>query len=207
MGKKHVLDQNDFTVLAYLYQSVILYQQYNKNLIIELRHDKTNIVRLQPAWIQTSLRVRAVWSGSMLFAISFSTCNRVGKPTAWTLIRLRRLVWIHAGRKRTMLVLPWRGSYEQFYREFTSHRSMSQNLTILCMLSLILHTLNNTFNNYTNDKQKIYKESKNSSFSLKFENYQVKVNITTFFSASRIPESQTSRTITFINIIKGKGYM
>jgi hypothetical protein len=26
----------------------------------ELRHDKTNIVRLRPAWIQTSLRIRAV---------------------------------------------------------------------------------------------------------------------------------------------------
>jgi hypothetical protein len=25
--------------------------------------------------------------------------------------RMRRLVWIHAGRKRTMLVLSWRGSY------------------------------------------------------------------------------------------------
>jgi hypothetical protein len=24
--------------------------------------------------------------------------------------RMRRLVWIHAGRKRTMLVLSWRGS-------------------------------------------------------------------------------------------------
>jgi hypothetical protein len=31
-------------------------------------HYKTNIVRLRPAWIQTSLRIRAVLSGSMLFA-------------------------------------------------------------------------------------------------------------------------------------------
>jgi hypothetical protein len=44
-------------------------------------------VRLLPAWIQTSLRIRAVWSGSILFAISFSTCNRVCKRTAWILIR------------------------------------------------------------------------------------------------------------------------
>jgi hypothetical protein len=44
---------------------------------------------LRPAGIQTSLRIRAVWLGSMLFAISFSTCNRVGKRTAWILIRLR----------------------------------------------------------------------------------------------------------------------
>jgi hypothetical protein len=41
-------------------------------LLFEPRHDKTNIVRLRPAWIQTSLRICAVWSISMLFAISFS---------------------------------------------------------------------------------------------------------------------------------------
>jgi hypothetical protein len=35
--------------------------------IFEPLHDKTNIVRLRPAWIQTSLRICAVWSGSMLF--------------------------------------------------------------------------------------------------------------------------------------------
>jgi hypothetical protein len=30
------------------------------NLIFEPRHDKTNIMGLRPAWIQTSLRIRAV---------------------------------------------------------------------------------------------------------------------------------------------------
>jgi hypothetical protein len=30
------------------------------NKIIEPRHDKTNIMRLRPAWIHTSLRIRAV---------------------------------------------------------------------------------------------------------------------------------------------------
>jgi hypothetical protein len=55
----------------------------------ELCHDKTNIMGLRPAWIQTSLRIRAVRSGSILFAISFSTCYRVCKRTAWSLIRLR----------------------------------------------------------------------------------------------------------------------
>jgi hypothetical protein len=63
-------------------------------------HDKTNIVRLRPAWIKTSLRIRAVSLGSMLFAISFSTCNRVGKRTAWILFRLRRF----AGWSGSMLV-------------------------------------------------------------------------------------------------------
>jgi hypothetical protein len=28
--------------------------------LYEPRHDKTNIMRLRPAWIQTSLRIRAV---------------------------------------------------------------------------------------------------------------------------------------------------
>jgi hypothetical protein len=35
--------------------------------IFEPRHDKTNIVGLRPPWIQTSLRIRAVTSGYMLF--------------------------------------------------------------------------------------------------------------------------------------------
>jgi hypothetical protein len=39
----------------------------------EPRHDKTNIVRLRPAWILIRLRG---------FAVSFSTCNRVVKQTA-----------------------------------------------------------------------------------------------------------------------------
>jgi hypothetical protein len=63
-------------------------------------HDKTNIMGLRPAWIQTSLRIRAVWSGSMLFAISFSTCYRICTRTAWMLIRLRGC----AGWSGSMLV-------------------------------------------------------------------------------------------------------
>jgi hypothetical protein len=47
---------------------------------------------LRLAWIQTSLRIRAVLSESMLFAISFSIYNRVGKRTAWILIRLRESI-------------------------------------------------------------------------------------------------------------------
>jgi hypothetical protein len=55
---------------------------------------------LRPACIQTSLRICPVWSGSMLFAISFYTCNRVGNRTAWILIRLRGC----AGWSASMLV-------------------------------------------------------------------------------------------------------
>jgi hypothetical protein len=39
---------------------------------------------MDPAWIQTSMRIHAVWSGSMLFAISFSTCYRVCKTLLFT---------------------------------------------------------------------------------------------------------------------------
>jgi hypothetical protein len=66
----------------------------------ERRHDKTNIMGSRPASIQTSLRIRKVWSGSMLLATSFSTCYRVSKRTAWILIRLRRC----AGWPGSMLV-------------------------------------------------------------------------------------------------------
>jgi hypothetical protein len=45
-------------------------------------------------------RVRAVWSESMLFAISFSICNRVCKRTEWILVRLRG----RAGWSGSMLV-------------------------------------------------------------------------------------------------------
>jgi hypothetical protein len=60
-------------------------QRWGKN---EPRHDKTNLVHLRPAWIQTSLRIRAVWSGSMLFA--YQLCNkwRNWQRRAWILIRL-----------------------------------------------------------------------------------------------------------------------
>jgi hypothetical protein len=66
--------------------------------------------------------MRAVWPGSMLFAISFYTCNRVGKRTVWILIRLLS-GWIHTGRKRTKLVLSWRSSkkHQQYrYKIFIS---------------------------------------------------------------------------------------
>jgi hypothetical protein len=60
----------------FLYFLNYLFIKYGDNCldlekIYEPRHDKTNIMGLRPAWIQTSLRIHAVWSGSMLFAISF----------------------------------------------------------------------------------------------------------------------------------------
>jgi hypothetical protein len=67
----------------------------NLCITFEQRHDKTNIMGLPPAWIQTNLRISTVWSGSMLLAVSFSTCKRVGKRTKWILIRLRTLLVLH----------------------------------------------------------------------------------------------------------------
>jgi hypothetical protein len=48
--------------------------QTHTNIIIEPRHDKTNIMRLRPARIQTSLRIGADCLGSMLFA--YKTYNK-----------------------------------------------------------------------------------------------------------------------------------
>jgi hypothetical protein len=58
-------------------------------------------------------------------AINFSTCYRVGKRTAWILIR--RLVWINAGRKRTMLVLSWRGSNYTLKQSFVAKIIMNKD--------------------------------------------------------------------------------
>jgi hypothetical protein len=84
-------------VLFSLLSGISLFQIFRT---FEPRYDKTNIMGLRPTWIQTSLRVRAVWSGSMLSAINFSTCYRVCKRTAWILIRLRAC----AGWSGSMLV-------------------------------------------------------------------------------------------------------
>jgi hypothetical protein len=55
---------------------------------------------LRPAWIHTSLRIRAVWSGSMLFAYRPYNKYRNWLRTAWILIRLHRC----AGWSVSMLV-------------------------------------------------------------------------------------------------------
>jgi hypothetical protein len=65
----------------------------------EPRHDKTNIVRLRPAWIQT------------YHAVGLQTLLQVEKLIANIMDPDQtRLVWTHAGRKRSMLVLSWLGS-------------------------------------------------------------------------------------------------
>jgi hypothetical protein len=63
---------------------------YNSLSWIEFEpsQDKTNIVDLRPAWIQTSLHIHAVWSGSMLFAYQLYYKWRNWQRTAWILIRL-----------------------------------------------------------------------------------------------------------------------
>jgi hypothetical protein len=43
--------------LAWVEPVVVCNLFVNSNLIIEPRHDKTNIVHLRPAWIQTSLPI------------------------------------------------------------------------------------------------------------------------------------------------------
>jgi hypothetical protein len=72
----------------------------------EPRHDKTNIVRLRPAWIHGS-RPRSL---VRIHAVSLTTLLQVEKLIANSMdpdqtARMRRLVWIHAGRKPIPLVL------------------------------------------------------------------------------------------------------
>jgi hypothetical protein len=75
---------------GYSFKPII--RKIKKKCIGKKYNDKSNIMGLRSAWFHTSLRIRAVWSESMLFAISFSTCYRVCKRTAWILIRLRGCV-------------------------------------------------------------------------------------------------------------------
>jgi hypothetical protein len=66
-------------------------------LIFEPCHDKTNIAGLRSLIrIQTLLQVEKLIANSM-------------DPDQ--IARMRRLVWIYAGRKPIMLVLSWRGSF------------------------------------------------------------------------------------------------
>jgi hypothetical protein len=59
------LSKNDISVYGLIVLIMLDTSYLETN---EPRHDKTNIMGLRPAWIQTSLRIRAIWSGSMLFA-------------------------------------------------------------------------------------------------------------------------------------------
>jgi hypothetical protein len=73
----------------------------------EPRHDKTNIMGLRPAWIQTSLLIHSL---IRIHAVRLPTLLQVEKLTANSMdpdqtARMHRLVWSHAGHKRTMLVL------------------------------------------------------------------------------------------------------
>jgi hypothetical protein len=108
----------------------------------EPRHDKTNIVGLRTAWIHSSLRLLTVWSGSMLFAISFPTCNRVCKRRAWILIRLRGC----AGWSGSMLVakpLLWFcHDAAHLFKKRTLHGFFVRDRTLDSWLLIILMVLN-----------------------------------------------------------------
>jgi hypothetical protein len=83
--------------------------------IYEPRHDKTYIMGLRPAWIQTSLQSDQDPCCSLsdsLLVIGFVSQQH---GSWYQTVRMRRLIWIHAGRKPIMLVLSWRGSYIALY--------------------------------------------------------------------------------------------
>jgi hypothetical protein len=70
----------------------------------EPRHDKTNIMRLHP---RSLIRIHAVRLQTQLQVEKLIATSMGPDQTA----RMRRLVWMHAGRKPIMLFLSWRGSY------------------------------------------------------------------------------------------------
>jgi hypothetical protein len=58
----------------------------------------------------TLVRIHAVRLPALLQVEKLTANSMNPDQTTW----IRRLVWIHAGRKRTMLVLSWRGSYDEY---------------------------------------------------------------------------------------------
>jgi hypothetical protein len=80
--------------------------------------------KFHPVWSKLILHlIRAVWTGSMLFAFSFSTCNRVCRRKAWILIRLRGC----AGWSGSMLVanaLCWFCHDAAHFTFFTNRQSI-----------------------------------------------------------------------------------
>jgi hypothetical protein len=71
----------------------------------ELCHDKTNIMGLRTSWIRTSLR-----SLIRMHAVLLPTLLQVAKLIVNSMdpdqaVRMRSLVWIHAGPKPIILVL------------------------------------------------------------------------------------------------------
>jgi hypothetical protein len=85
-------DRNDLVVWnmkKFEFEAVAkLRQHMARPLHIALSPDETTIGTAQYTFKPCHYCIRAVWSGSMLFAISFSTRNRVGKRTTWILIGL-----------------------------------------------------------------------------------------------------------------------
>jgi hypothetical protein len=94
---KYILVPNSF----YIYRGTLFKYRWSEKFSI----NNLTTFKLYAEWLLSlpqydKTNICAVWSGSMLFAISFSTCNRVCKLTAWILIR----PWGCAGWSGSMLV-------------------------------------------------------------------------------------------------------
>ena len=80
----------------------------------ELRHDKTNKMRMHPANNQISLGIRPVWSESSLSAwrnLGSSATHWLYSEHSDQTERMPRLIWVFAGRTLILLVLSCRGSF------------------------------------------------------------------------------------------------
>jgi hypothetical protein len=64
-------------------------------------------MRLRPACLRSLIRIHAVRVQTLL-QVEKLIANIMDPDHT---VQMRRLVWIHAGRKRIMLVLSWRGSF------------------------------------------------------------------------------------------------
>ena len=92
----------------------LLFINISMHLWTLMRHGKTNKMIVRPAKTQISLGICPVWSESSLSAWwnlgSLATCWAHSEDSDQT-GRMRRLIWIFAGRTLILLVLSCRGSY------------------------------------------------------------------------------------------------
>jgi hypothetical protein len=90
--------------------------------IFEQHHDKTNIMDQNPCCSLTNPKEKLI-------------ANSIDPDET---ARMRRLVWIHAGCKRTMLVLSWHGTFILYmYAEVCLYMCL-YNVSITCQELLVI---------------------------------------------------------------------
>jgi hypothetical protein len=93
-------ESNCFTIFIITIQNKSAFTTSKKSSFTTTLNKCLKVNCLTEPFIYIFSEINYIWSGSMLFAISFFTCYRVCKRTAWILIRLRGC----AGWSGSMLV-------------------------------------------------------------------------------------------------------